>query len=92
MGKKLIDRYSLLHFASGIVAYYFGLSLVMWLLLHASFEVLENTSGGNYFIDHYLTFWPGGKRSPDTLMNVIGDNLFAVLGWLTPYFIDRYTI
>lgn len=89
MGKQLIDRYTLLHFASGIIAYYFGLSLVMWLLLHASFEVLENSPDGIYFIDNYLTFWPGGKRSSDTLLNVIGDNLFAILGWLTPYLLDR---
>jgi len=90
MGKKFMDRYSLIHFAAGIISYYFGLSLVMWLLIHASFEVLENSPDGIFFIDNYLTFWPGGKRSADTLDNILGDNVFAILGWLTPYFLDRF--
>ena len=85
MGQTFMDRYSLLHLASGIVAYYFGFSLVGWIILHTLFEIIENTPEGVYFIDHYLTFWPGGKLAPDDLINSVGDTFFAIGGWLIPY-------
>jgi hypothetical protein len=69
MGKTFVDTYSLLHFATGIVAYYFGIPLIWWIILHAVFEILENSPEGVYFI------------------NSLGDEVFAVLGWLLPYFL-----
>jgi hypothetical protein len=85
MGNLFIDKFSLLHLASGIVAYYFHIPLVLWILIHVSFEILENTPDGIYFIDHYIKIWPGGKKSPDSLINSLGDDFFAIIGWLIPY-------
>ena len=88
MGKTFIDKFSLLHFATGIIAYFFGISLVMWILIHVTFEILENTNEGVYFIDNYLSFWPGGKKYPDSVINSLGDEIFAILGWLVAYWIS----
>lgn len=82
MGTRLYDRYSLLHFAVGIVVYYFDISLVLWIILHTIFEILENTKKGVYFIDHYIPFWPGGKRAPDSILNSVSDTIFGILGWI----------
>ena len=82
MGKSFMDRYSILHFISGFIAYQLGISLVLWIMIHLSFEILENTKEGMYFISTYLTFWPGGKNYTDRLINTFGDNIFAILGWL----------
>lgn len=91
MGKNIIDQYSLLHFAAGIVVYFWGMSLETWFILHLLFEIIENTSQGIYFINHYFkNIWPGGKPYPDNYINIISDNVFAVLGWLIAYFMDYY--
>ena len=90
MGSKILDQYTLLHFATGIIAYFWDLSLLQWFILHLIFEIIENTSYGIYFINHYLFFWPGGKPGPDTYNNsLIGDNIGAVMGWLLAYYIDN---
>jgi hypothetical protein len=85
MGQSFVDKYSLLHLASGIVAFYFGIPLVLWILIHFLFEVLENSPEGVYFIDHYIPFWPGGKKQPDSYVNSLGDEFFAILGWILAY-------
>jgi hypothetical protein len=89
MGYYFVDKFTILHFLLGIIAYYIGISFVLWIITHVTFEILENTKEGMYFITTYLTFWPGGKKSPDTLMNSLGDNIFAILGWLFGYWIDN---
>jgi hypothetical protein len=86
MGNSFMDRYSLLHFCVGVVAYFLGIPFVLWVLLHFCFEVLENIPSSVNFIDHYFKmFWPGGKHEPDTILNSMGDNFFAIIGWLVPY-------
>ena len=87
MGKTFIDKYSYLHFATGALIYYWGVSLPMWLVIHTLFEIFENTKAGIYFFDRYFTFWPGGKKFGDLLSNSIGDTVFAVLGWLSAAYI-----
>jgi hypothetical protein len=89
MGSELIDYYSLLHVASGIIAFYFGIPLWLWALLHALFEIFENQPESIYFIDNYLIFWPGGKKVPDHPINSLGDELFAILGWIIAYFTTK---
>ena len=89
MGKTLIDKFSLLHFASGIIAYFFGIPLVLWILIHTSFEIIENMTQSIKFIDNYLFFWPGGKKFPDSWINSIGDTMFAILGWLVADLISK---
>lgn len=87
MGKYFLDKYSILHFGCGMIAYLLGIPFVLWVMIHMCFEILENMPEGRYFITNYLIFWPGGKKSADTIINSLGDNISAMLGWLFLYFL-----
>ena len=89
MGTKFFDQYSILHFATGIVAYFWGFKWWLWLIIHSLFEYLENTDTGIDFINTFIKWWPGGKPYPDYTINSIGDSVFAVLGWLLAYAFDK---
>ena len=89
MGLKLFDQYTYLHFASGIISYFFGLPIILWFIIHTIFEISENTQLGIYIINNYLKFWPGGKPHSDSLINIIGDTIGTLLGWLSAYGIDK---
>ena len=56
MGKFLFDKFTYLHFATGVVIYYWGISLFHWLIAHTIFEIIENTSYGIYFIDNICNY------------------------------------
>jgi len=88
MGKQLFDKYTYLHFAAGIVIYFWGVSLITWIIIHTIFEILENTKMGMHIINRYVTLWPGGKPHSDSLTNSIGDTLGAVIGWISAYLVD----
>lgn len=90
MGKYFIDQFSLLHFSVGVICYFWNISLITFTIIHLIFEILENTKKGMFFINNYITFWPGGKPNRDTFINIIGDNVFAILGWLIAYFLNVY--
>jgi len=90
MGQKFFDQFSLLHFASGVVAYFFGIKFATWVVLHIIFEVVENTEVAMNIITNYLTFWPGGKHSSDSFTNSVGDQVFAMFGWYVAYKLDTY--
>jgi hypothetical protein len=90
MGYRLIDQYSLLHFAVGIIVYFWGISLPIWFIVHTIFEIVENTQQGIYFINNVITLWPGGKPKADTMINQLGDSIFAILGWILAYYVDEY--
>lgn len=89
MGNQLFDQYSLLHYASGVVAYFWGLQPVTWFLTHVGFEIAENTTVGMKFINKNLTWWPGGKPRADSLTNIVGDNLSAAAGYWSGYYLDN---
>lgn len=90
MGKKIIDQYSILHLAVGIVAYFWGISIKKWIIIHIVFEYIENTAYGIVGINTYLKgIWPGGKQYSDSLINIISDNVFAIIGWILAYYIDK---
>lgn len=76
-----MDQYSLLHFAVGIIAYFWGFSWQHTLLGHIAFEYLENTPWGIHFINRYFTYWPGGKPYADSLVNQTTDTIFTMIGW-----------
>jgi len=90
MGIYLFDQYTYLHFATGIIAYFFNISLVSWFLLHSVFELIENTNIGINIINIYLKFWPGGKPYKDSFINSIGDTFGTIIGWLSAYILNKY--
>jgi hypothetical protein len=81
MGLYAIDQFSLLHFAAGIIAYFWGLSAIWTLLLHILFEWAENTKVGMKFINEQFPLWPGGKPYADSLLNQFTDTVFTMIGW-----------
>lgn len=89
MGKKLLDQYSYLHFAVGIVIYFWGINLKNWFIIHIIFEIVENSNLGMNFINNYIKIWPGGKPKSDSLLNMTGDTIAAMLGWISAYYIDN---
>ena len=89
MGTQLFDEYTILHFASGIIVYFWGVHWIHWILAHVLFEFIENSTFGMKFINETLTFWPGGKPRPDSFLNIVGDNIGAVLGWFFARFFDQ---
>ena len=90
MGRLFFDQYSLLHFSTGCIAYFFGINLLNWIIIHTIFEIIENSPKGVYFIDNYLTFWPGGKKAPDNLKNSLSDLVFAIIGYLIARMLDMH--
>ena len=89
MGEYFVDQYSLLHYAVGVIVYFWGMNLYIWMVLQIAYEYIENTSYGMMLINKYVTMWPGGKNYPDTLTNSIGDIFFGLLGWLTAKLVDH---
>ena len=89
MGVNFFDQYSLLHWATGVVVYFWGMPFWAWFVLHFVFEILENTTFGMQFITNF-PFWPGGKPFADSWLNIIGDNVFAILGWWCAFWIDEF--
>ena len=81
MGDSIFDKYSLLHFGSGVIARLVGIPRYWWLFLHIVFELVENSPRGIEFISTTLSWWPGGKKRPDDWINILGDNLSAFAGW-----------
>ena len=88
MGTQLFDQYSLLHFSCGVIAYFWGIGILYWILAHVLFEVIENTSFGMKFINETLWFWPGGKPKADSMINILGDNISAILGWYCAKYLE----
>ena len=88
MGLYAIDQFSLLHFAVGILAYFWGFSAVHTLLFHIGFELVENTTMGMDFINTYIQFWPGGKPYADSIVNQISDTVMTMIGWYVSQYAD----
>lgn len=92
MGSNAIDQYSLLHFAVGIVAYFWGFSWQLLLVLHILFELVENTPQGMYFITTYISLWPGGKSKADSSINMISDIVVSIVGWYVARIADSFAL
>jgi hypothetical protein len=92
MGLYIFDQYSLLHYAVGVMAYFWNISLLYTVIIHTVFEYTENTKQGMYFINHYFkNIWPGGKPRSDTYINIIGDTIATVVGWYSAHLLDKYS-
>jgi len=87
---RLLDNYSLLHFAVGVLAYFWGIGFWTWNFLHTLFELLENTRTGMHIINTYITAWPGGKSNPDPVINSVGDVLSGSVGWLAAALLSKW--
>jgi hypothetical protein len=90
MGLRIFDQYSLLHFAAGVIAYFWSISFFVVVALHIFFEFFENTSiGMNLINTYFLRWWPGGKTHPDNLLNRTSDTIFTGLGWIAAAQLDK---
>ena len=89
MGNLFLDQYSILHYATGVIAYFWGVPVGYFFVGHVAFEVAENTESGMSFINNNLTWWPGGKPKADTITNVLGDNVAALFGFYCAYKLDQ---
>ncbi len=56
MGNLFLDQYSILHYATGVIAYFWGITAVAFVGAHVTFEVVENTDKGMDFINSSLTW------------------------------------
>ena len=89
MGKQTFDQYTYLHFAVGIISYYWGFKLKDVIIIHTIFELFENTPIGMNIINKYITIWPGGKPKSDSYLNIIGDTIGFIIGWLSAHYLDK---
>ena len=91
MRSKIFDQFTYLHFASGIISYFWGISFVLWLIVHSIYEYLETTQFGIYIINNYFgKIWPGGgKHKNEGFNNAIGDTIGAIFGWISAYYLDN---
>jgi hypothetical protein len=80
-----------LHFAVGILAYFWGVSAAMTFFLHVLFEYVENTQAGMEFINTYLLLWPGGKPYADSWQNSLSDTGMSMIGWSVSFLADKYS-
>jgi len=87
MGVNFTDKYSLLHFAVGIVAYFWNVPFRIWFIIHLLFEYIENTQCGMQLI-RMITWWPGGKSVADSFLNSVGDQFYSLLGWIFAYYFN----
>jgi len=54
MGNYLADQYSLLHFATGVIAFFWNVPFLLSVIIHALFEYAENSAAGVAFINKHL--------------------------------------
>ena len=88
---KIIDRNTYLHFAAGIIAYYWGFTLIDWLILHILLDLFQRTKLGKKVTKIFARIWPEpSDLSSETYLNVLGDSAFAVLGWVSAYLLDKF--
>jgi len=88
---RFLDQFVYLHFAVGILFYYWGVSLKNFIIIHTLYEIFEITPMGVNIINKYFKdIWPGdGKNLEELGINALGDTLGAVLGWLSAMKLDH---
>lgn len=94
MGYLFLDQYSLLHFAVGVVAYFWYFDFWSAFLLHTLFEAFENIPIGIRILNKLfpkggLFRWPGDKVKSDSFINTVGDTLAFVVGYLISKYLDE---
>lgn len=94
MGYLIADQFTLLHFAVGIIAYFWYFRFWTAFGFHFAFELFENTSVGMALVNKYfpkggLFRWPGDKVAPDSWLNFIGDNGAFAVGYIISKLLDE---
>lgn len=97
MGYQLFDQYSILHFAVGVIMFFWQFSFWIAFGLHFLFEMVENTPFGmklinKYFVGKGMIRWPGGKYHADSVANIIGDNVSFILGFIGAQLLNHYGV
>lgn len=87
----LFDQYSILHFATGVTAYFWGLGPWGWFFTHLAWEGFENSAVGIQMVNKYW-FWPRRKCKfvQDSISNTVGDNISAHAGYWCAKWLDEY--
>ena len=85
MGANFADQYSLLHYAVGVIAYFWNIPFILTIIIHTIFEIVENTKFGmgiinRFFVKNRRFSWPGGKNKPDAFITNVGDTIFFAVG------------
>ena len=87
---KIIDRNTYLHFAAGIIAYYWGFTLIEWIVVHILLDIFQRTEIGKKVTKFFLRIWPeSGDLTPESYLNILGDSTFTILGWCSAYLLDK---
>lgn len=89
MGVYFTDQFSLLHLSVGIVVYFWKISFWNWFWLHLLYEWISNTEWGIYVINNYIP-WQWGHQRRDTLVNMAGDQVYGLVGWIVGYLFVEY--
>ena len=87
MGEYFLDQFSLLHFAAGVVLYFWNIPIFWAIAIHVAFEWWENTTFGIDMINN-VRVWPGGKPKADSPLNIAGDNVAFIAGYGAAYGLD----
>ena len=87
--ENYFDNYTCFHLASGITAYYAGLNFISWVSLHIIFSIFENSEMGLRLTKKYLYNFKAYKTGSDSISNLVGDTLAAIIGWKMAYYIGK---
>ena len=90
MGIHLFDQFTLLHFATGVLAYFWSVPPLTFIIAHTVFEIVENTEiGVNFMNIFYVQLKGGTKLQADTLLNsIIGDTIGGLAGYFGAQWLD----
>ena len=87
----LFDQFTYLHFACGIITYFWGISFTNSILIHTLYEIFEVTPIGVHIINTYFgKLWPGGGKSLKEIeVNALGDTIGFIIGWVSAMALDN---
>ena len=86
MGIHFFDYYSFSHFVGGMILQRMGLSRIVAYSLHIFFELFENYIyvpyfGGRCISIPYILPITDCKTKPDSLINMVSDQIFFMIGF-----------
>ena len=82
----LIDRYSYLNFAIGIICFFSGISLKTLFIIRVLYFLIKNNKARIKYLNKYI-LWPK-QQNNDHLAKQIVDILLSLFGWLSANYKD----